>query len=243
LTICPIYPILNDNIPQRMRHTLLALCTFFLIAARGQDKVDATALVFMIHHDSITIRVNHWSLTTLDTAELNRFVDQHVRSIDPNKIIVYGDAAAEYPTFKPIIDVLKKHDWLKFKLQPTGPATKASPPKNSPNPDTINSVSKFPKSSQFTILMSGETIVYGYTGPNLQNGMIYSYPALTKRLTANRSDSDFSAVIKPDSSVSYRSIVDMLDEMKRTGVTHYALVDITNEEKAYLRKIKQVDRL
>jgi biopolymer transport protein ExbD len=91
--------------------------------------------------------------------------------------------------------------------------------------------------------MSGETIVYGYTGPNLQNGMIYSYPALTKRLTANRSDSDFSAVIKPDSSVSYRSIVDMLDEMKRTGITHYALVDITNEEKAYLQKIKQVDRL
>jgi hypothetical protein len=122
---------LNGNIPQRMRHTLLALCTFFLIAARGQDTVDATSLVFMIHHDSITIRVNHWSLTTLDTAELNRFVDQHIRSIDPNKIIVYGDAAAEYPAFKPIIDVLKKHDWLKFKLQPTGPATKASPPKNS----------------------------------------------------------------------------------------------------------------
>jgi hypothetical protein len=112
-----------------MRVTTLAAAIFLVIAATGQQPVDGTALIFTLDKNSITVRVGHWSLTTTKTAELNRFVDEHLRAIDPNKIIVYGDAAAKYPTFKPIIDVLKKHDWLKFKMEDTNRKLKPLSPK------------------------------------------------------------------------------------------------------------------
>jgi hypothetical protein len=64
--------------------------------------------------------VLHWSKTSKSTVELNRFIDAHLSEIDPDKIIVIGDPEAKYPKFKAIIEVMKKHDWLKFKLLKKG---------------------------------------------------------------------------------------------------------------------------
>lgn len=94
-----------------------------------QQPIDATALTFTIEKDAIIVRVGRWKLKTNKTADMNRFVDLHLKEIDPNKIVIYGDDAAKYKTFEPVIEVLKKHDWMKFKLESTSPKPKPAKPK------------------------------------------------------------------------------------------------------------------
>jgi len=44
-------------------------------------------------------------------------------------------------------------------------------------------------------------------------------------------------LIKPNDNCRYEDVVNLLDEMSISGVTYYALVDITANEKAWLAKI------
>lgn len=104
------------------------LLTIVVMAAL-QQPVDATTLIFTVEKDSITVRIGRWKLRATKPAEMNRFVDLHLKEIDPDKIIIYGDGKAKYKTFQPVIEVLKKHDWLKFKLEDTGPKPPAVKPK------------------------------------------------------------------------------------------------------------------
>lgn len=100
-----------------------------IIALMFQQPIDATALIFRLEKDSITVQVGRWKLRSVDTTELSRFVDAHFKEIDPNKVLVYGPASAEYKTFAPIIIVLKKHDWLKFQLIDKDAKPKVDTPK------------------------------------------------------------------------------------------------------------------
>jgi len=69
-----------------------------------QQPIDATELTFrLVDKDSITVRVGRWKLTTTKAGELNRFVDAHLKEIDPNKVVIYGDANAKYKTFQPAV--------------------------------------------------------------------------------------------------------------------------------------------
>jgi hypothetical protein len=94
-----------------------------------QQPIDGTALIFRMDKDSITVQVGRWKLRSRDTTQLSRFVDVHLREIDPAKVLVYGPGSAEYKSFAPIITVLKKHDWLKFKLVDTEAKPKVDSPK------------------------------------------------------------------------------------------------------------------
>ena len=89
------------------------------VVAALQQPMDGTALNFTVEKDSVTVQVGRWKIKSNKAAEMNRFVDRHIKAIDPNKIFIYGDAAAKYPSFRSVIEVLKKHDWLKFKLVDT----------------------------------------------------------------------------------------------------------------------------
>jgi hypothetical protein len=104
---------------------------FFLItliyAAMGGRQVhpDSTFLTFTLEKDIFTVRLLHWSTTSKSAAELNQFVDAHLSNVDPNKIIIIGDPDAKYYQFKAVIEVMKKHDWLKFRLIKKGELPKA----------------------------------------------------------------------------------------------------------------------
>jgi biopolymer transport protein ExbD len=104
-------------------------------------------------------------------------------------------------------------------------------------PDTArNAVSMFPKSSQLVVLISGDKDIYAYMGGEIQRGKKYTYPELTDMLKEERSDKDFSVVIKAAASSTYKNTVDMLDVMRNTDIKHYALVDITKKEEEFLHK-------
>ena len=104
-------------------------------------------------------------------------------------------------------------------------------------PDTPNAISKFPKASQLVVLISGDHDVYAYIGGDIQKGRKYTYEELTEFLKKKGSSKDFSVVIKPSKSSTYKNTVDMLDEMHIANIQHYALVDMTKEEEGYLHRI------
>jgi biopolymer transport protein ExbD len=106
-------------------------------------------------------------------------------------------------------------------------------------PGTSNAVSKFPKVSQLVVLNFGDTGIYAYMGGYFTNGKKYTYQELIDMLKEKRSDKDFSVVIKPSASSTYKNTVDMLDAMHIADIKHYALVDITKEEENYLHQLGQ----
>ena len=99
-------------------------------------------------------------------------------------------------------------------------------------PDTTpNALSKFPKASQLVILNFGDSAIYAYLGGDIRNGKVYTYQGLITMLKEKKSDTNFSVVIKPAASSSYKNTVDMLDAMRIADIKHYGLVDITKREK------------
>ena len=104
-------------------------------------------------------------------------------------------------------------------------------------PGNPNAVANLPKASQLVILIAGGTEIYAYLGGDIEKGKKYTYQELTDLLKTKRSDKDFSVVIKPAKSGTYKNTVDMLDIMTISNIKHYALMDITNEEEDYLRKL------
>jgi hypothetical protein len=100
-----------------------------------QTPIDATALTFTLEKGFFTVRVGRWSIRATSAAEMNRFVDVHLHDIDPGKITVIGDPKAKYEEFAPVLEVLKKHDWLKFRLQDSN--LKQNSPLPSTKKDTV----------------------------------------------------------------------------------------------------------
>jgi hypothetical protein len=100
-----------------------------LFLASFQQAIDATALTFTLEKDTVAVRVGRWKLRSVSAKEMNAFVDLHIKKIDPNKVIIYGDEAAKYSSFRSILEVLKKHDWIKFKLEKTGQKPPEAKPK------------------------------------------------------------------------------------------------------------------
>ena len=119
----------------------------------------------------------------------------------------------------------------------------ALPRQEDPDPATDERIAKFPTASRFTIILSANNEIYGYSGDNIDKGKDYTYPELTELLKSRRSDSSFIAIIKPDSSATYKNTIDILDEMKTAGITHYALVDITRKEIDFLQKMKHTGKI
>lgn len=95
-----------------------------------QDPIDATALTFTIEKGYYVIRVGKSSIRATTAAEMNRFVDIHLHEIDPEKTIVIGDPKAKGKALDPILNVLKKHDWIRFRLQDIN-VKPTSPPRSS----------------------------------------------------------------------------------------------------------------
>lgn len=89
-----------------------------------QQPIDGTQLSFIVEKDAVTVQVGRWKLRSTKAIEMNRFVDLHIKEIDPNKIVIYGEGNAKYKSFQSVIEVMKRHDWMRFKLEDTNPTHK-----------------------------------------------------------------------------------------------------------------------
>jgi hypothetical protein len=74
------------------------------------------------------------------------------------------------------------------------------------------------------------------TDYNVANGLGEAIWQKQKQMTAGDEKEQIVFIIKPLASSSYQNIISALDEVLINNVQHYAVVDVTAEEKAFLEK-------
>ena len=94
-----------------------------------QQPIDGTTLIFRLEKDSITVQVGRWKLRSVDSSQLGRFVDKHIKEFDPSKILICGPGNTQYNSYAPILTVLKKRHLFNFKLVVTDAKLKVDTPK------------------------------------------------------------------------------------------------------------------
>jgi biopolymer transport protein ExbD len=104
-------------------------------------------------------------------------------------------------------------------------------PDNSPSsPQEINA------DKALSLVLAGDNKVYWWTGPDTQARLTnYSKDGIRKVFLERRQAvPDVMVLIKPMDEAKYENVVDVLDEISITGVTRYAIVDITVDDKTML---------
>ncbi|WP_276479573.1 ExbD/TolR family protein [Paraflavitalea pollutisoli] len=78
-----------------------------------------------------------------------------------------------------------------------------------------------------------KTGAFGVTGYGMKDGI--GQVIRDKQIAMDRIKPDFrkdlTLMIKPDAASNYQNVVDIIDEVKINGLSRYALMDITDEEK------------
>lgn len=90
-----------------------------------------------------------------------------------------------------------------------------------------------------SILINNDSI-YCYRGADVQKGTFYSitgknsYRSYIKKLKAASGDS-LRIIIKPTQSCSYKTTVDVLDEMTINGIARYTMVQLSEADKSFFK--------
>lgn len=98
-----------------------------------------------------------------------------------------------------------------------------------------------PKGPIVTLLLMKNTRIYYYEGAGAVNGKTVSLEEIGDMLEEKKKSPDsatFTVVIKPVKDASYKSIVNVLDQMQVHDIKKYALVDISNNEQKLVNNIQ-----
>jgi biopolymer transport protein ExbD len=98
-----------------------------------------------------------------------------------------------------------------------------------------------PASGALTLLLSGKDQIYYYEGDDLRTMHFVSSSGIRSVILEKKMKTDpskFMVVIKPGRESSFKNVVGILDEMVINGVKRYAMVEISPEESAWMRKIE-----
>ena len=101
-----------------------------------------------------------------------------------------------------------------------------------------------PTENTITILLGENNQVYLYKGSKLKNGIRCTdkNSSLHKELVKLKntiSDEDLVVIIKPSIKSTYTNFVNALDEMQINNIEKKAVVDLTTEEEAFLKKLNE----
>lgn len=109
--------------------------------------------------------------------------------------------------------------------------------------ETAGTTNKPVSLTTLTFLLTDEKDIYYYTGPF--NGTLFSLKrdyagAFIKAYKENMPPDDLMFIIKSDKSATFKSIIDLMDEMHKYDVPngHYAEGEITAEESEKINLLK-----
>jgi len=85
-------------------------------ATTAFDESDSTYFKITILKEALEVNLLN-QITKLNTAgDLDSFIANHKADINPDKIIIISSSDLPYNKFRPVIDVLKKHEYHKYNL-------------------------------------------------------------------------------------------------------------------------------
>jgi|GEM_PF-3264306 len=74
-------------------------------------------MIHLLHEGSYQVTFQNDTLTCNTIAQLDSCITSKQPSIDGNKLVLTGAEKTLYNAFKPVIDVLKKHDYWQFQVK------------------------------------------------------------------------------------------------------------------------------
>lgn len=110
-------------------------------------------------------------------------------------------------------------------------------------PRDEKSIKTLPSENDIAILIYDETKLYSYKGSNITAGSKYSFGKensirdYLQKIKADEKD-DLVVIIKPLTSSSYKSVVDILDEMSINDIKKYSLVDPSKDDEQFIKQLK-----
>lgn len=100
--------------------------------------------------------------------------------------------------------------------------------------------SPLPESKALTILLGANDKIIYYEGmsdkPKIMHSSYANIKGIRDVIAAKHKEvNDLMVLIKADDNANYKNVVDIMDEMLINHVSRYAVVDITPEEKTFLK--------
>ena len=80
---------------------------------------DSATLAIHVLADSLKVSFLNIRYNFKEPAQLDRFILQHTRSINPDKVIVSAPANLNFSKLSPVLELIKKHAYYRFKLVTT----------------------------------------------------------------------------------------------------------------------------
>lgn len=100
--------------------------------------------------------------------------------------------------------------------------------------------SQLQESKALTIILGANDKIIYYEGMSDNPKIMHSSYANSKGIrdviaTKHKEVNDLMVLIKADNNANYKNVVDIMDEILINHVSRYAMVDITSEEKTFLK--------
>jgi len=86
------------------------------IVAKKIDKNDSTYFNIEIAENDYQVSFLNKRMTFKTSMQLDKFISENKGSIDKQKILVTSSSKTQYERLKPVIEILKQNDFLKFQM-------------------------------------------------------------------------------------------------------------------------------
>lgn len=104
--------------------------------------------------------------------------------------------------------------------------------------DTTRKLTEKEKSEALTILLLSADDLYVYRQPEIKNGLKINFKKISQYLSeAKKKNNKLFVIIKPSVKTSYKSVVDILDQMTTNNIEKYLLDEATKEEENFLNSL------
>ncbi|MBC7722966.1 MAG: biopolymer transporter ExbD [Pedobacter sp.] len=101
-------------------------------------------------------------------------------------------------------------------------------------------VTNINRGKSITLILGKDNIIYAYQGKIASSVKKLDYQSVRAYIIENKkifNSKEFTIVIKPLTSASYKNTIDILDEMTINNIDKYVFVDITEEDKKILQSL------
>lgn len=163
------------------------------------------------------------------------------------KFLIRGTDETDYVAFMEVVDALKANDQHKYDLLKTEETVDEALSKKDDGKMDLNMPRGYKQAAdsiensdtKLTLVLLNDKSIYGYMGNDMKNGKQYDYKNVRDAVLSeyNKYKDEFAVVIKSMPKATPQNAIDILDQMEIIRVKRYAMVDITEKEKEFLKEL------
>lgn len=192
-------------------------------------------LINFLMKNTITKGIFMTSFNKADVMQAIKRIEQDNNvTIMEGNVIIKGEEDVPYADFKIVKEVLKERGIYRFKVETTA--------KNQQNKPAVEPTPYVQRPTDLVIILTEKDILYYYHGNNCNkatSAQLSEINVVLKKEAVDKQPGELMILIKSMPGASFKSIIDLLDEIVLAGIPpkHYAEYDITENEINCIEKL------